>query len=98
MAVSMKFISKIHRVKRKLGGNRKVREMCILNILLNLLNVQCLVSKFVNKLHSSETKAIFHSHDIIIFTETWTNAQSDMVVNGFAHYVLHRVPKKRLVG
>ena len=63
-----------------------------------LLNVQCLVCKFVNKLHSSETKAIFHSHDIIIFTETWTNAQSDLVVNGFAHNVLHRVAKKRLVG
>ena len=58
-------------------------------------NVQCLVSKFVNKLQSSEIKEIFHSHDIVIFTENWTNVQSDLVVNGFDHYVLHRVTKKK---
>ena len=34
-------------------------------------------------------------YDIVIFTETWTNAQSDLVVNGFEHYVLHRVAKKK---
>jgi len=38
-----------------------------------LLNIQCLVSKYCNKLLSPEVVSIFDTHDIVMFTETWSN-------------------------
>lgn len=60
-----------------------------------LLNIQCLISKYVNKLMSQEVKQIFKEHDIILFTETWSNKQTELEVQGFEHYALHRGERKR---
>jgi len=38
-----------------------------------LLNNFCLVSKYCNKLFSPEVIFIFDTHDIVMFTETWSN-------------------------
>lgn len=43
---------------------------------------------------SSEVKQIFKDHDIILFTETWSNKQTELEVQGFEHYALHRSEKK----
>ncbi len=57
------------------------------------MNAQGLVSKHVNKLQSPEIITLFNTHDIILFTETWTNEYSNLHVDGFEHYVLHRLNK-----
>ena len=59
-----------------------------------LLNIQCLISKYVNKLMSLDVKQIFKEHDIILFTETLSNKQAEHEVQGFEHYALHRVERK----
>ena len=51
-------------------------------------------SKYVNKLMSLEVKQIFKEHDIILFTETWSNKQTELEVQGFEHYALHRGEKE----
>lgn len=58
-----------------------------------MLNVQGLISKRVNKLKSKELFPIFQNNDIILFTETWTSDISDLNVDGFECFPLHRTSK-----
>ena len=55
-----------------------------------MLNVQGLIGKSYDKLNSYEVKQIFKHNDIILFTETWTNEEQCLQVEGFTHYPLHR--------
>ena len=64
-----------------------------MNPRISLLNVQGLISKRVNKLKSKELFSIFQNHDIILFTETWTSDISDLNVDGFECFPLHRTSK-----
>ena len=64
-----------------------------MNLRISLLNVQGLISKRVNKLKSKELFSIFQNHDIILFTETWTSDISDLNVDGFECFPLHRTSK-----
>ena len=59
-----------------------------------LLNVQGLVSKNVNKLETPEIKSLFLNNDILCFTETWSNESTNMCVEGFSLFCLHRTDKK----
>jgi len=52
--------------------------------------VQGLVGKSYNKLASQEMIDLFKTHDILLFTETWSSESYDYSVEGFTHYVLHR--------
>ena len=56
----------------------------------SLLNVQGLSTKRTNKLKSEEFRNIFKSSDIVLLTVTWTNDFSDIHVNNFEAYALHR--------
>ena len=56
----------------------------------SLLNVQGLSTIRTNKLKSEEFRNIFKSSDIVLLTETWTNDFSDIHVNNFEAYALHR--------
>ena len=47
-------------------------------------------TKRTNKLSSPELRDIFDSHDIVLLTETWTNSFSDLHVDTFECFVLHR--------
>ena len=60
-----------------------------------LLNCQGLVTKRTNKLKSAEFQHIFDSHDVILFTECWTNQFSEITVNNFEAFVLNRQENKR---
>ena len=55
-----------------------------------LLNIQCLVSKYCNKLFSPEVISIFDNHDIVMFTETWSNESIAINVTTFQDFCLHR--------
>ena len=59
-----------------------------------LLNCQGLVTRRTNKLKSDEFKSIFHSNDVILLTETWTDEYSDILVDNFETFVLHRQERK----
>ena len=59
-----------------------------------LLNVQGLVSKNVNKLETPEIKSLFLNNDILCFTETWSNESTNMSVEGYNLFSLHRTDKK----
>ena len=52
-----------------------------------LLNNLCLVSKYCNKLFSPEVIFIFDTHDIVMFTETWSNESIALNVPNFQHFV-----------
>jgi hypothetical protein len=60
-----------------------------------LLNVQGLKTKRTDKLKSPELQYIFNSHDIVLFTETWSNESVDLHVNNFQYYALHRTQNKK---
>jgi hypothetical protein len=60
-----------------------------------LLNVQGLKTKRTDKLKSPELQSVFNSHDIVLFTETWSNESVDLHVNDFQSYVLHRTQNKK---
>ena len=60
-----------------------------------LLNCQGLVTRRTNKLKSDEFKSIFLLNDVILLTETWTDEYSDVLVDNFETFVLHRQEKKR---
>ncbi|MCG8034648.1 MAG: endonuclease/exonuclease/phosphatase family protein, partial [Candidatus Thiodiazotropha taylori] len=59
-----------------------------------LLNCQGLVTKRTNKLKSAEFQNIFESNDVVLLTETWTDQFSDLAVDNFEVFVLHRQEKK----
>ena len=61
----------------------------------SLLNIQGLTTKRTNKLKSEELRNIFNSSDIVLLTETWTNNYSDIHVENFEAYVLHRNENKK---
>lgn len=52
--------------------------------------MQGLVTKRLNKLYSPEIVELFKTKDIIVFTETWTDKYSDLSVENFTHFSLHR--------
>lgn len=62
----------------------------------SLLNVQGLVTKHTNKLHSNELNELFQNNDIILFTEIWSNDLCDLSVEGFSHYQLNRIDKNTM--
>lgn len=66
-----------------------------MHLRFTLLNVQGLVTKRTNKLKTEEFQNIFNSNDIVLLTETWTNNFSDIYVNNFESYVLHRNENKK---
>jgi hypothetical protein len=57
------------------------------------LNTNGLVTKRVNKLNSPFFTDLFNKNDILLFTETWTSEMSDITVNNFDSYPLHRLEK-----
>ena len=59
------------------------------------MNIQGLVTKRTNKLKSVELNDIFKSSDIVLFTETWTDEYSDVNVDDFDCYILHRTENKK---
>ena len=61
----------------------------------SLLNTQGLVTKFTNKLQSSELIDLFQNNDLILFTETWSNDLYDVAVDGFTLFQLNRTNRKR---
>ena len=60
----------------------------------SLLNIQGLVTKYTNKLLSTELTQIFQNNDIILLTETWSSELTDISVNGFNVFQLDRGNKK----
>ena len=60
-----------------------------------LLNCQGLISKRTNKLKSIEFQSTFESHDVILLTECWTNQFSEITVNNFESFSLHRQENKQ---
>lgn len=54
------------------------------------LNVQGLFTKRTNKLKSQCLNDILINNDIVMFTETWTDQFSELHVEGFEYFVLHR--------
>ena len=60
-----------------------------------MLNIQGLVGRRYNKLKSDELKNIFSNHDIVLFTETWSNELFDYDFDGFTCYKLHRTLKHK---
>ena len=61
----------------------------------SLLNVQGLITKYINKLQSDELIKIFQSNDIILLPEVWTNDLCEVSFDGFSVFQLNRVEKKR---
>ena len=59
-----------------------------------LLNCQGLVTKRTNKIKTVEFQSIFQSNDVVLLTETWTDQYSDVSVDSFETFVLHRQEKK----
>ena len=57
---------------------------------LLLLNAQGLISKRTNKLNSPELQHIFNSSDVVLFTESSTDDNSELFVNNFEYFVLNR--------
>ena len=55
-----------------------------------MLNIQGLISKRTNKLHLQEVKQIFETHDIVLFTETWSDKLSDLNFENFECFSVHR--------
>ena len=66
-----------------------------MHLRFSLLNIQGLTTKRTNKLKSEELRNIFNSSDIVLLTETWTNNYSDIHVENFESYVLHRNENKK---
>ena len=55
-----------------------------------LLNVQGLIGKQYNKRDCEETKYLFNTYNILLFTETWSNDLFNYEVDNFYSYILHR--------
>ena len=55
----------------------------------SLLNAKGLISRRTNKLKSPELKQLFNTGDLVLFTESWTDKNSDLEVNKFEHFVLN---------
>ena len=53
------------------------------------------MTKSVNKLELPEFRDLFREHDVVLFTETWTNEKSDIEVDEFKHIALHRTVKHK---
>ena len=68
------------------------RESVLVNF--SLLNIQGFVTKYTNKLLSTELTQIFQNNDIILLTETWSGELTDISVNGFNVFQLDRGNKK----
>ena len=60
-----------------------------------LLNIQGLATSTTDKIHNGELIDIIKKHDIIMFTESWTNELSDIDICGYDHYDLHRKRKSK---
>ena len=60
-----------------------------------VLNIQCLISKRTNKLILQELRHILENNDLLLLTETWTDAYSDISFPGFKVFRLSRLEKNR---
>ena len=65
------------------------------NLRFSVLNINGLISRRTNKIKSREFQDILNSSDVVLLTETWTNDFSDIYVNNFEAFVLHRKEKKK---
>ena len=72
---------------KKGGGERPLN--------FTVLNIQGLIGKRYDKLTSSELKTIFNNSDVILLTETWTNEQSKIELEGFTCFMLNRNKHQR---
>ena len=79
----------LYRVAIKAGLYRKAVQVCI----IPNITTQGLCGRRYNKLRSPELIHIFENHNIVLFTETWTNDYSDIMVDGFSSFVLNRTVK-----
>ena len=61
-----------------------------MSLRFSLLNAQGLISRRTNKLKSPELKNVFDNSDLVLFTESWTDDNSDLNVNDFEYFVLNR--------
>ena len=59
------------------------------------MNIQGLVTKYTNKLHSQELQTVFNNSAFVMLTETWAGEFSDLSVPGFNLFQLNRVEKKK---
>jgi len=59
-------------------------------VTLNIALQKSLVSKYCNKPFSPEVIFIFDTHDIVIFTETWSNESIALNVPNVQRFCLHR--------
>ena len=73
--------------------NDETSEQQTVNI--GLLNVQGLVTKQRNKLNEDEVTSLTEKCDIVLLTETWTNEQTDIQLDGYFEYKLSRKRHKR---
>ena len=48
------------------------------------------MAKKVNKLQCTEIKTVFQNNDIVMFNETWTSEMSNLDVENFEYFALHR--------
>ena len=62
---------------------------------LAVWNVRGLVSKRNYKLKDTEFLRIMQGFDMVLLCETWTNEQSEMSLDGFEHFALHRPRHQR---
>ena len=58
------------------------------------LNVEGLVTKKMNKLQCAEIKDLFQNNEIVLFNETWTSEMSNLDVENFEYFALHRTQRK----
>ena len=58
------------------------------------MNIQGLVTKRVNKLHTPGILNVFQNHDVVLFTETLTNEFSELHVENVDYFVLNRTENK----
>ena len=61
---------------------------------LSVLNIQCLISTYCNKLECGEGLSIFENNDVVMFSETWSHESLDLNVPHFQHFSLHRMKSK----
>ena len=52
------------------------------------------MTKKVNKLQCTEIKTVFQNNDIVMFNETWTSEMSNLDVENFEYFALHRTQRK----
>ena len=58
------------------------------------LNVEGIVTKMVNKLQHAEIKDLFQNNEIVLFNEIWTSEMTNLDLENFEYFALHRTQRK----